>query len=349
MATGFSLNALDPRSFSDLERLAREDNSPEALRAAAQQFEAVFMQMVFKAMRDAAPQGGILDNEQTRMFQQLHDQQLSMELAQSGRGVGLAEALFRQLGGERAGPTQPEPVEGPDGQRYFDLSNIRRRPALSAGRQADTEKLAADAVAAGETARPAAAADSAQGPTGTTSDSTASLTSRVTGFVRNVWDHAVEAGRALDVPPQFVVAQAALETGWGRGELRHADGRSSHNLFNIKAGSSWNGPTVELPVTEYANGRAYTEVARFRSYDSYADAFRDYARLLSDSPRYADVLGQSDAHGFAHALQRGGYATDPHYADKIASIAGGARLRDALSSMHGTLSSLSGDVLSALR
>lgn len=337
-----SVNALDPRSLNELQRLAGKDNSPESLRAAARQFEALFMQMMFKAMRDATPQDGLFDNDQTRMFQQMHDQQLSMDLAQKGRGMGLADALFRQLGGERAERDMAAPTQGPDGRMYFDLSGVPRRAAISAARRDEAEKLAAAAadLQAGGSEKPGRSAEAVSAPNA----APGSISERVSGFVGKVWNHAVEAGKALGVPPAFVVAQAALETGWGRAELRHGDGRSSHNLFNIKAGSSWKGPVVELPVTEYANGRAYTETARFRSYPSYAEAFGDYTRLLSENSRYADVLGQSDVRGFAGALQRGGYATDPQYADKIARIVGGDRLREAVNGLQGI-----GNLVSALR
>lgn len=149
-------------------------------------------------------------------------------------------------------------------------------------------------------------------------------------FVNRVWAHAGEASRSTGIPAHFMVGQAALETGWGRGELRRADGAPSYNLFNIKAGPNWKGPVVEVPVTEYANGRPYTETARFRAYGSYAEAFRDYAGLLRGNPRYAEVLGQTDAAGFARSLQQAGYATDPMYADKLTRIIGGATLRTAL-------------------
>ena len=130
-----------------------------------------------------------------------------------------------------------------------------------------------------------------------------------------------------------MVAQAALETGWGEKQLRHADGSPSYNLFNIKAGSAWTGKTVDRAVTEYAGGRAYTEPSRFRSYASYAESFRDYAELMTRSPRYAGVLGQTEVSGFARGLQDAGYATDPQYADKLTRIIGGATLRNALATL----------------
>lgn len=145
-----------------------------------------------------------------------------------------------------------------------------------------------------------------------------------------MWPHAQEASRRTGIPAEFMVAQAALETGWGQKQLRHEDGSPSHNLFNIKAGSSWKGDTVSRDVIEYANGQAYTESSRFRSYGSYAESFRDYAQLMTRSPRYAGVLGQTDAAAFARGLQDAGYATDPMYADKLARIIGGNTLRNAL-------------------
>ena len=138
------------------------------------------------------------------------------------------------------------------------------------------------------------------------------------------------ASRATGIPARFLVAQAALETGWGKFELKNADGSPSHNLFNIKAGKRWAGDTVSTATTEYSNGVATRENARFRSYGSYADSFRDYARLIGSNPRYAAVVGQDDATTFARGLQAAGYATDPNYADKLARIINGNTLRTAL-------------------
>lgn len=312
MSSPVSLNTLDPRSFGDLKRLAGDGNSPEALRAVAQQFEAVFTQLVFKAMRDATPQGGLFDSEHTRLFQSMHDQQLSSDLASRGKGLGLADAIFRQLGGEALEARAMDTITGPDGRQYFDLAGVPRRAAIPAASPRIAEKAA---EAAAEVAAP-------QPP----SQPAANVPEHISGFVHKLRRDAEIAGRELGVPAHFLVAQAALETGWGRAELRRADGSPSHNLFNIKAGSSWKGDVVELPVTEYANGRAYTENARFRAYGSYAEAFRDYVALLRDNPRYAAALGQKQPAGFAQGLTGGGYATDPQYADKLVRIIGGDTL-----------------------
>ncbi|HRP96781.1 MAG TPA: flagellar assembly peptidoglycan hydrolase FlgJ [Rhodocyclaceae bacterium] len=337
------LNALDPAALSELKRLARDGSSPEGLQQAARQFEGLFMQMVLKAMRDATPSSGLFDSDQTRMLQGLHDQQMAMNIAQ-GRGVGLADVIARQLGGQSVPARTPD--IGADGRPVFDLASVPRRPANPAFRQRDAEIAAAEAGAAAARGGAAAmttdampkaapAGVAAAAPARTVSPSMseeapAAIPEHVRTFVERVWPHAEAASRKLGIPAQFLVAQAALETGWGRGELHRADGRPSHNLFNIKAGRNWQGPVIELPVTEYANGRAYTEAARFRAYGSYEEAFRDYVRLLQNSPRYADVLNQQDAAGFARSLQDAGFATDPEYANKVARIIGGNSLQTAI-------------------
>ena len=156
------------------------------------------------------------------------------------------------------------------------------------------------------------------------------------GFVQQHSDAAAKAEAATGIPAAFMVAQAAHETGWGRKEIRHADGSPAHNLFGIKAGGNWTGPVAEITTTEYIGGVARKVTAKFRAYSSYAESFADYARLMKDSPRYAGVVagvkaGQgsgaqpaaavaADASRFAQGLQKAGYATDPAYADKLTRV-----------------------------
>jgi flagellar protein FlgJ len=150
-------------------------------------------------------------------------------------------------------------------------------------------------------------------------------------FTKPLWPHAEAAGRALGVSPRAILAQAALETGWGRSVPRHADGRSSFNLFGIKAGSSWKGETVQVSTTEYVNGKPVTQVAEFRSYRSHAEAFADYVRFLKADPRYQHALAaNADAQTYGQALQKAGYATDPAYGRKIGSVANGVPFQQAM-------------------
>ncbi len=316
------INALDPNTLSGLRRLSKE-NSPEATREAAKQFEALFLQQVLKSMRDASPKNSMFDSEESRMYQSMLDQQMSLQLATRGGGMGLARVIERQLSASR------EVVTPPEGGVSLDAS-IRRGfdAAVAASPTATAPSASGAAMPAAKTAAPLPA-------TGPASLAPASLPNMPAGtgpraFVDKVWPQAVEASRVTGIPARFLVAQAALETGWGKYELKSADGSPSHNLFNIKAGRRWTGDTVSTATTEYSNGVPTRENARFRAYGSYAESFQDYARLIRNNPRYAGVAGQDDAVAFARGLQSAGYATDPLYADKLARIINGNTLRTAL-------------------
>ena len=150
-------------------------------------------------------------------------------------------------------------------------------------------------------------------------------------FVNRLWPHAAEASRTTGIPAHFIIGQAALESGWGGREIRGSDGGPSHNLFGIKAGRGWTGRTADVVTTEYVNGAPQKVTERFRAYDSYADAFRDYANLIRGNPRYAGVIdGAGDAASFARGLQQAGYATDPAYADKLTRVINSNVLRQSL-------------------
>lgn len=317
MADFSQINALDPNALSGLKRLSK-DNSPEAIKEASRQFEALFVQQVMKSMRDATPKGGMFDSEETRMYQSLLDQQMSMQLSARGRGFGLAKVIERQMSQGR------EPVSLPDGPVPLEPS-IRRSfdaalppPAKDGGN--------------GNAAANSAATLPATGVVGGTAPQLSDMasSSRARAFVDKVWPQAVEASKATGIPARFLVAQAALETGWGKHELKNPDGSPSYNLFNIKAGRNWTGGAVNTSTTEHRNGQPTAESARFRAYASYEESFRDYARLIAGNPRYAAVVGQTDATRFARGLQEAGYATDPQYANKLARIINGNTLRVAL-------------------
>jgi len=305
MAThSMSFNTLDPRSMSDAQRLAKiEGHSDEALRMASKQIESLFLQMMLKSMRNAALANGPFDSEQTKLVQELHDQQLASNLAHA-RGIGLGEALFRQLGGGR----NKEKDVDLDPQRVAPPS-LPLAAKATVAEVAQTEKINQTIAAARK----------------------ANVPEHVRDFVADIWPHAHAASRATGIPTHFIVAQAALETGWGAKQLKNADGSPSYNLFNIKAGPDWNGPTTaQKTVTEFENGNWQSRQAQFRSYASWAEAFADYAKLLTNSPRYADVLGSDNAAEFAQGLKKAGYATDPLYADKLMRIIGGNTLKNAM-------------------
>jgi flagellar protein FlgJ len=165
----------------------------------------------------------------------------------------------------------------------------------------------------------AAAPTPAAAPSTTALSSLKGLGDKAAHFLRDMLPHAQEAERRTGVPASFILGQAALESGWGKGEMKNADGSKSFNLFGVKATAGWTGKTTHVTTTEYAGAQAVKQKAAFRSYDSYADAFADYARMLAGSSRYSKVVRTaSTAEQFASGMQRAGYATDPHYASKLA-------------------------------
>lgn len=359
--------ALDVKALSDL-RVTARNNPREGLKAAAQQFEAYFLQMVMKSMREATPQDELFGSDATRFYTGMLDQQLAQDL--SGKGsLGFARMLEQQLGrglpghdgspalpaasGERTKPSLPPAL-----RRYLDAAaeagvTVSRVPDRLAERVPEplpvsptgspTTLPAANPAAGASAFASAATAAGATAPGRTVSEvaggsrqellpavGDAGPSDSPREFVERVWPHAVEAARQIGVPPHFLVAHAALETGWGQHEPRRHDGSPSYNLFGVKAGRSWRGEAVEATTTEFVGGVAGESRERFRAYGSYAESFRDYAALLTSRPRFSGVLGTSDGTDFARKLQQAGYATDPMYADKLARIINGGTLRQAL-------------------
>jgi len=256
--------------YRGLERLRQGVSGPQSsdadVREVAQQFEALFLHMMLKRMREATPRDGLFDSDQTRMVQSLADEQMATQLANPG--IGLAQALLDQIQGRQ-------------------------------GRQ--VEAHAAPVVAS-------------------TSATTSSAPDPVRSFVSRMAGAASRVAARIGLPAPLVLAQAALESGWGAREIRHPDGRPSHNLFGIKAGRDWQGETVNVMTTEYDNGVARKVAQPFRAYRSYAESFDDYARLLANNPRYEPVLRAGNAPEAARRLQAAGYATDPAYADKLIKL-----------------------------
>lgn len=288
--------ALDANSLNNLKQ-ASKDSSPEAIKGVATQFEALFVNMMLKSMRDATPQDGVFDNEQSRAFTGMLDQQLSQNIA--SRGIGLADIMARQLSKTGNAATAA------NGVPPADKASDKAAPAIK-----NTADFLAAPLSAAATAVENVAAKIKHG-----------LSGAALAFHQQVAAHAEIASRASGIPASFMIGQAALESGWGKRELKGTDGTASHNLFGIKANAGWHGKTVEATTTEYINGVPQKRIEKFRAYDSYADSFKDFAKLITDNPRYQQAMTHlSDVNGYAHAIQNAGYATDPHYASKLISV-----------------------------
>jgi flagellar protein FlgJ len=298
--------AIDPQSLEALKHSA-QSSPQQAVKGAVKQFDAVFMQMMLKSMRDATPSNGLLDSNDGNTFTSMLDQQLSQQL--SARGVGMADKMLGQMmrlsGGAQAGASA---ATIPGGMPPGGATGL-----ASGGSASSTASVRAYQ----QSARLSARAFDADQPTlrGTGGSAHANA------FIDKLGASAQAASQTTGIPARFILSQAALESGWGKREILNADGSSSHNVFGVKAGKSWTGKTVDATTTEYVNGQAHTVKAKFRAYDSYQDAMEDYTKVLTTNPRYQPVVeAAGDAAGFAHGLQRAGYATDPQYAKKLISI-----------------------------
>jgi peptidoglycan hydrolase FlgJ len=277
-------------------------NDPDALRQVAKQYESMFARMMIKSMRDAVGKDPMFGSDEEQTYQEMYDDQLSIEMTK-GHGLGLADMLVRQL-------------QKLSGGGKTDASQEAKGASGAAGAAALQQAAAAKA-----NLRKYQGPDSHNGSSGSAVVPVASPQAQAS-FISDLWPAAQQAGQQLGIDPRNLIAQAALETNWGTRVPHDAQGRSTNNLFGVKAGAQWNGTSVAAGTQEYENGTAVSTTGQFRAYDSREQSFQDYVTLLRGNPRYAAALNTgSNVHAFASALQRGGYATDPDYASKVTAIA----------------------------
>lgn len=296
-------------------RAESQKNDPETLRKVAGQFEALFIQMMLKSMRDASLGEGLMDSEHVKTYQSMFDQQIALDLSKRS-SLGLADMMVRQLSPKGSVPeAEPDTGRMPVGS----LTAVTPQLVMPAARPRPAETSASENLERGS-------ADEWRPDT-------------PEHFVKQLWPHAQRAADELGTAPELLIAQAALETGWGQHVIRGQDGRSSFNLFGIKADASWQGARVSTETVEFRDGLMRRERAPFRAYTSLEESFSDYVSFLKTNPRYQRALDQAgDAPAFAQALSEAGYATDPAYHGKIERIMDSARLRDAVSGARDTQS-----------
>lgn len=341
-----AMTDLSPRSATDLQGLQRLKKSAraegtqaqaQALREASRQFEALFLQMMLKSMRDATPKTGLFDNSQSDMYSEMLDQQWAQQLA--GNGTGLSEQLALQLQqhlqqsqGVAEAANLAKKVAGASSGSSFDVLAAlppRATPRLLSNNQPvdrsvallDAQMSRSSAATAGFSvpALRAARAYGAGNARPLVTDN-AERPEYVQRFLQKFTAPARAASAMSGVPTELILAQAALETGWGRSEIPTNNGGNSYNLFGIKANAQWQGKTTDATTTEFVDGVVQSRVESFRVYPSYHAAFADYARLISNNPRYSGVVSATTPAQAAQALQRGGYATDPNYAAKLVAV-----------------------------
>ena len=271
-------------ALSALKKDVKGGNDPQAIREAARQFESLFTDMMLKAMRAAKLGDGLGDSEESNLYQDMYDQQLALQMSQ-GKGLGLADLLVQQL----------------------------------------TRSAATTSATAASTSGASSASSTASGPAAvirSTAPTPATTHAQKISFVQMLMPYAQRAGAQLGVAPDSLIAQAALETGWGQHVPSGSDG-SSNNLFGVKAGGGWHGASVASTTLEYEQGAPLSSTQSFRAYSSLQQGMNDYVSLLQGAAALQPALGTgADVTAFASALQRGGYATDPHYAAKLTATAG---------------------------
>ncbi|SEI78034.1 flagellar protein FlgJ [Allopseudospirillum japonicum] len=347
----------DMQGLDKLRRAARED-SPEALQEVARQFEAMFVQLLLKNARTSnefLTKDTYLDSHQLRFYQGMYDEQMSLEIA--GQGLGLADALVRQLGQQL--DVKTEKTDTDQGFRTSIQEMLARgsqTPAVKyALRQAQQPQVPPEplldlqqaAIATGVW-RPESTPEKRHLPATTSAQSQAASRPPLQAaaidkqarfdspdeFVQHLYPIAEQEAQKLGVDPRVILAQAALETGWGRYMISHPDGSNSFNLFGIKADQRWSGDQAVVSTLEYRSGVAQRERAAFRSYQSYAQSLADYVGFLQRNPRYQQALQVAeDPKAFTQGLQQAGYATDPSYAQKILRIMHSPVMRNALANL----------------
>lgn len=337
---------MNMQQFSDMKLEARE-NSAQANKAVAQQFEGLFIQMMLKEMRSAAVMDKSQHSSYMDFYTDMHDKQISLMLSKQG-GIGIADMLQKQLeqyspegnnsateGGNEL-PAYRLPVTAGSKLPLAVMNYVAANPAVKA-HELDQQNNVTEVDA---TVEPAATLQSQSvGPF--------YGWQQAESFVKDLWPHAEKAAQQLGVSTNVLVAQSALETGWGKHTMKKPDGSVAFNLFGIKASSGWVGQSVTHNTLEFRQGSMQRESANFRAYDSVADALDDYVSFVKTRPRYAQALehGGSDTH-YVKGLQQAGYATDPAYANKIGNIMNSHTFKQAVSDLAASQQSTTQQMLS---
>ena len=304
----------DMSGMSKLRRLADTDRE-KALEGVARQFESLFLQQMMKAMRSANEvfaEGNYLNSQETQHYQDMFDKQLTLSLTKND-SIGIADAIVQQLGGGNSSP-----AANVGGEPKTSISDYDRTMPSPSPELPERVKDVAELM------------DETRSDEGS-SEALPQRFESPQSFVSKLQPIADRVSEDSGVPSRVMLAQAALETGWGSKMIEGDQQQPSHNLFGIKADQRWSGESVTVGTTEYRDGVKLHEDAAFRAYSDYEASFRDYASFLKQNPRYEQVLEKADdPKAFADALQDAGYATDPAYGRKIRGIMDGPVIRSAL-------------------
>lgn len=333
------------RIYTDFSGLAKlkasaRAESPEAIAAVAKEFEASFVEMMLKSLRDATSGDGLMENDGSKMYQDMFDKQIAVDISERG-DFGVAKVIEAQLTksdpnadkNKNQMPTIEEGLQGfgPSAQSLYNHTGLISNQLDPATKKNVTNNLEQYFQRRRVTVRPIIDLQkrnsSNSDPLIRSERATRNTLSTKTNFkspeefIQAMRPHAERAAKEIGVNPDLLVAQAALETGWGKKMIKNKDGSNSHNLFGIKTGSKWDGDSVNVKSLEYRNGVAKKEASNFRTYSSFEESFKDYVNFIKNQPRYNDAVDRAgNSKAYIRELQNSGYATDPQYANKVINI-----------------------------
>jgi len=305
-ASGVKDNYFDQNSLNSVKTMGRH-NDPAALKEISKKFESMFVAQMLKSMREANAvfeDGDMFSSDEVKFHQDMMDQQMVLNLT-SGEGIGLAKSMYQQMQKLYGKPaeinSQSEPVKT--------LERVLRAPSMFKPVTTSGKSDSAD--------------------TTSSSGSKSSIAKTQEEFLEKVKPYAEKAAAELNVGTDVLLAQAALETGWGKHLIHDSQGNNTFNIFNIKA-TGWQGKSVTVNTLENKQGVAQQERAAFRQYDDFEQSFADYVSLIKNNPRYKEALAAGDdSENYAEELQKAGYATDPEYAQKIKRLINTDSIRSA--------------------
>ncbi|WP_395344369.1 flagellar assembly peptidoglycan hydrolase FlgJ [Ningiella sp. W23] len=309
------------RSVHDLQgldslRAAAKSGDDAALEEAAKQFEAIFVQMLLKSMRKAqeslADKDSPFNSDQVKFYRDMHDQQIATDLSTNG-SIGLADVIVQQMSVNNG--VMPASAVRNDAELSILNRNAMLRSMIQsqASQQSQVSNSDVDSSSSVQMPTKKAAFDSPK------------------AFVESLYPQAQAAAERLGISPKALIAQAAVETGWGKFMIHEGDGNNAHNLFGIKADKRWDGNKTAIDTLEFENNLPQKQQAVFRAYNNFSESLHDYVDFVRSNPRYEQALSKTDEpKDYFRELQRAGYATDPNYADKIMSVYNSPTMRELL-------------------
>ncbi len=338
--------AVDPSSsLKNLKNLKNIDNQTNA-KEVSQQFEALFLQMVLKSMRDSVQKDDLFGSDGgTDQYVSMFDQQLAYNISKTNKGIGFASKIEEQImryintknnleeAFQTSEQTKFNPMPEFNPKMRIQSSDNSLKGLIEEAKQKNLAQN--NNISDLEETKPKNIVQEMieevkQNKIVQNSTISENVDVKPKNFVQEILKESLKTAQNLGIKPEFVLGHAALESGWGKSIPKFENGESSYNIFSVKANKNWTGKTIDVTTTEYVDGKPIKVVEKFKAYASYKEAFNDYENLLKSSPRYKNVVNAENSQEFASGLQKAGYATDPKYTEKLNQVINGNRLKSSI-------------------